>query len=319
MTDDRDRPPSSEEMIRRAREELDREPTGPPSSESDAAPLPRPADGLEEPKPRPRRPADAIEPRSERSRPDVRIPVSVAALIVLVIAGAVVWITRDSAERDRDTYVDSVESGIAEGIEQMGLDDETASCVLASLRASGAYDELDELSDDDLITLATISPTAPLSDYPPEFRPVADALVAGMVSCIDPADLGDLGTATGDPATLGADPDLDRLWRGCESDGAQDCDLLYLVSPVGSGYESFGATCGGRNGPDDGLCSELHGDGIRLADWRSACAAGDNGACDLLYQLSPVGSDDEAFGTSCGGRDDASPLTCWARLGPGSG
>ena len=40
--------------------------------------------------------------------------------------------------------------------------------------------------------------------------------------------------------------------------------------------------------------------------YRSDCADGDMLSCDLLYLSSPIGSDDEEFGATCGGRTDGS-------------
>lgn len=44
----------------------------------------------------------------------------------------------------------------------------------------------------------------------------------------------------------------------------------------------------------------------RLAELRSDCTAGDMEACDDLYLESPFDSDDEAYGDSCGGRNEPS-------------
>jgi len=41
-----------------------------------------------------------------------------------------------------------------------------------------------------------------------------------------------------------------------------------------------------------------------LADLREACADGDFAACDDLWLQSPIGSDDELFGSTCGGVSD---------------
>ncbi len=48
------------------------------------------------------------------------------------------------------------------------------------------------------------------------------------------------------PNDYGDDPALDALWDGCEGGDLAACDELYLTTPVGSVYEEFGATCGGR-------------------------------------------------------------------------
>ncbi|MGY1692025.1 hypothetical protein [Geodermatophilus sp. SYSU D01105] len=39
---------------------------------------------------------------------------------------------------------------------------------------------------------------------------------------------------------------LNGLAQECFDGDGQSCDTLYWVSPVGTEYESYGATCGGR-------------------------------------------------------------------------
>jgi hypothetical protein len=39
---------------------------------------------------------------------------------------------------------------------------------------------------------------------------------------------------------------LDEFARGCADGNGLDCDTLFEISPVGSDYELFGATCGDR-------------------------------------------------------------------------
>ncbi|QGG94980.1 DUF2510 domain-containing protein [Actinomarinicola tropica] len=48
------------------------------------------------------------------------------------------------------------------------------------------------------------------------------------------------------PDTYGDDPSLDVLWEECEAGDGAACDDLYMESPVGSEYEEFGRSCGGR-------------------------------------------------------------------------
>ena len=51
---------------------------------------------------------------------------------------------------------------------------------------------------------------------------------------------------------------LESLATSCADGYGQDCDYLYLVSPVGSSYEDYGATCGGRFGWEyAGRCGAL--------------------------------------------------------------
>ena len=57
------------------------------------------------------------------------------------------------------------------------------------------------------------------------------------------------------PWTLGDDAALDGLWVRCEQGEGAACDELFELSPVGSGYEDFGVTCGNR--PDVLDCREL--------------------------------------------------------------
>jgi TIR domain len=53
-----------------------------------------------------------------------------------------------------------------------------------------------------------------------------------------------------------------------------------------------------------------------FAELREQCGAGDMSACDELFQESPVDSDDEFFGATCGRRTDGSfPGDCEATLG----
>ena len=52
-------------------------------------------------------------------------------------------------------------------------------------------------------------------------------------------------------STYGDDSDLDRLWERCAEGSGQACDDLYMESPIGSGYEEFGDTCGNRRPPGE--------------------------------------------------------------------
>jgi hypothetical protein len=55
--------------------------------------------------------------------------------------------------------------------------------------------------------------------------------------------------------SYGDSPLLDQLWDACDAGTGSACDELFDASPVGSDYEEFGVTCGGR---DDVLdCEEL--------------------------------------------------------------
>ncbi|MGY6500536.1 MAG: DUF2510 domain-containing protein [Acidimicrobiales bacterium] len=69
-------------------------------------------------------------------------------------------------------------------------------------------------------------------------------------------DLTALGGIEGTGDTYGDDPALDALWDACEGGDFDACDDLYFSAPLGSGYETFGDTCGGRQPEGTGnLCS----------------------------------------------------------------
>ncbi|HEY3438028.1 MAG TPA: hypothetical protein VGK35_10110 [Actinotalea sp.] len=114
---------------------------------------------------------------------------------------------------------------------------------------------------------------------------------------------------------------LAALHAQCANGDWAACDDLYDRAPAGSDEETFGATCGNRDEAQGGQCAALHGTGAGIAPstdpstaldanaygddptldalW-DACAGGDLAACDNLYDSSPVGSEYETFGDTCG-------------------
>lgn len=54
------------------------------------------------------------------------------------------------------------------------------------------------------------------------------------------------GTPEGRGNSYGDDAALDELYDGCEGGDLAACDELYWDSPIGSEYEDFATTCGGR-------------------------------------------------------------------------
>jgi hypothetical protein len=131
----------------------------------------------------------------------------------------------------------------------------------------------------------------------------------------------------GEPFTYGDDERFDALWDECEGGDMAACDELYQTSPIGSDYELFGGTCGGEfeelaDAPQE--CANpgaggggdepfTYGDDAALDELWDACEAGDGQACDDLYFDSPLGSEYEEFGMTCGGRlegSDAEELFC---------
>jgi hypothetical protein len=71
----------------------------------------------------------------------------------------------------------------------------------------------------------------------------------------------DTTDTTGPPkdGEYGSDPALDALYDACEDGDFASCDQLYLDSSSGSGYQTFGDTCGGRNEPS-GYCVKVYAD-----------------------------------------------------------
>lgn len=51
----------------------------------------------------------------------------------------------------------------------------------------------------------------------------------------------------GAASTYGDDAELDALWDDCEAGDNSACDVLWWDSPVGSEYETFAESCGGRS------------------------------------------------------------------------
>ena len=120
-----------------------------------------------------------------------------------------------------------------------------------------------------------------------------------------------------EPFAYGDDEDLDFLYDECDEGAFDACDELYYASPEGSEYESFGSTCGDREDDLFGDCAvELEEDfddeeqDADLDALHDACADGDMEACDELYFESPVGSDEEEFGSTCGGREEETTGDC---------
>ena len=103
----------------------------------------------------------------------------------------------------------------------------------------------------------------PSGSPPPAQAPVDATSVAAQAYTAPVADdaLGDEVTALVNGCANGSVEDCANLIyvlaRDCEVGDRWSCDFLYYITPVGSDYEAYGATCGGRFEPVDGRCSEL--------------------------------------------------------------
>lgn len=123
---------------------------------------------------------------------------------------------------------------------------------------------------------------------------------------------GDASMATG----------LDLLHEGCVAGSSADCDMLYLSSPIDSDYEDESLVCGGRTmrrDPQQTTCMAEEDSFDELDDVRIQCQGGFYPACDLMYYVSPVGSEDETLGATCAGlMDPESTEGCVSTFGFGT-
>jgi hypothetical protein len=129
---------------------------------------------------------------------------------------------------------------------------------------------------------------------------------------VDPTGDGDT-TDDGDAGMVIDQATLDSFRADCAAGDLEACDALFFQSEVGSDDEDFGSTCGGTtDGSTAGMCSYVPPSDDEIAEYRAGCEDGDMEACDDLYYASDIGSDDEAFGATCGGTTDGTePGTCW--------
>ncbi len=117
-------------------------------------------------------------------------------------------------------------------------------------------------------------------------------------------------------AEYGTDVVLDLLWDWCDGDAMWACDDLYVRAVSGSDYEAFGASCGDRADTAE-WCTVLYGapeaftrgDVPELDALWEGCASGRGDwtlACDTLFEVAPLDSEYEAFGDTCGDRNEPS-------------
>jgi hypothetical protein len=151
---------------------------------------------------------------------------------------------------DTDTTDDTIGPGgsippalldlIAQGImEESGLSREQARCFAQEIFTLEGIDFTNAMSDPDAFGEDMMSDPGMVSSFFEIFE-----------RCdIDPSEFDGGGTDSsgfqpGD--SYGDNPVLDRLWDRCEDGDGEACDELYFTSEVGSEYEEFGDTCGGR-------------------------------------------------------------------------
>ncbi|MGY9081414.1 MAG: hypothetical protein ACKVK3_02275 [Acidimicrobiales bacterium] len=142
----------------------------------------------------------------------------------------------------------------------------------------------------------------------------------------------DQGASTDAPATtpeveipkgfgLGGSEQLQGLLTDCADGNNLACDILYVISPFNSTEEAVAVTCGGlantavtfcTAGIDAGEDERFFAlDSAGLGRVTKACqVGGDMTACDFLYYRSPIGSQLEEIGSTCGGRINVALPDC---------
>ncbi len=112
---------------------------------------------------------------------------------------------------------------------------------------------------------------------------------------------------------LGGAEQLGALLTDCEAGSDLACDILFQLSDFDSVEETAALTCGGRSEIERLFCTEgidaaanelsfdVTSDGLERVVGQCE-DDGDMTACDFLYYRSPVDSDLEEIGATCGGR-----------------
>ena len=148
-----------------------------------------------------------------------------------------------------------------------------------------------------------------------------------------------------DPTGLGDDPANNALAQSCFDGDLQSCDDLYWGTAVGSEYEAYGSTCGGRlvDGVFGDCVKTIGGIGTEVVQSSTLpeptveptglgsdptldplaadCYAGVVFACDKLFILGEEGTPYYDYGYTCAGRQPAeSSSFCHELVGfPGPG
>ncbi len=202
-----------------------------------------------------------------------------------------------------DDDLSPLEQALIDTLEAEGLDPAAGRCLLVELEAAG-------FSLTDLMALGLDANAEPDPAMIAAFLRCGDEFVeAGLMDLGDIFGGGAFTDSSDDVDTYGDDIELDQLWDACASGDQEACDELFWLSPIDSEYEMFGSTCGLTTEPTTGGCATTfaspdafaYGDDPRLDALYDSCANGDMIACDDLYWESPIDSEYETFGRSCGG------------------
>lgn len=339
MPDNGDDPLSSEDLIRQARERLERAekeapPTEDPTEDEAAPPVPMPDQSIEEREEVVGEEEDATSGDRDSGTPTPPVLPSESRPVpwyrrgwVRGLGGGVValgFFLFNSGVFDpplEEQLLEAFEEGAKEG----GLSESGWECIEDGLRADGYVDELAELDEADLEEIGDVSPGTPLSELPPEFEHFMEGFFFyafdPSVGCLSASEMSVLEGAAdfSDPESVAI---TELLTAGCQGGSLADCDMLYPITEVGSSAETVALTCGGRNQPLDSNLTTCIIDYQSDPDYQvlvDECGTGFHLACDALFTVSEVGSEDEALGASCGGqRDPEYVLPCFVAYGYGT-
>ena len=165
---------------------------------------------------------------SDRKGPPVKRTLFVIATIVALLAGA----CSSTDEQFRESLLDD------------GFSEEQADCVLDGLDAAGIdpADLTDQALGNDLPPEEALEVTAACF-FGSAFEDMAERIADGDDISFD---LDTSGSSSSGVDDYGDDPAMDALFDACQAGDGAACDELYWSSPLGSRYEDFGNTCGGR-------------------------------------------------------------------------
>ena len=223
---------------------------------------------------------------------------------------AVITMGAESLEAESGFYSEEYVECLLEGVVE--LTDITWGDLAEALEQDGNLDSLETATSEEqgeaigALALTCMADTDILQD-------LMDDAIEDVIDSADGSPL---------PAPYGAmeygdDAELDAIYDLCRDGSDQDCLLLWQSSTVGSEYETFAETCGGRDCDIFSLNGAIDfgspwgddppmefGDDEYLDELYIACENGDGDACGSLFWEAPFDSEYEQFGLSCGGRWD---------------
>ena len=214
-------------------------------------------------------PAAAPAPPTASPRSMVTRLVGVAAAVTLAVFGATVAATgaaADGAESvpptssQRDSASDTIPDSTDDGVSSTDTapEDSTPAAEGEPVPPDGLGDDpdLDALAGEcfagDLLACDHLFLESPVDSAYEDYGDTCGGRQEAGTGEWCELGVGDIGSGTpgtGEPVVpddLGDDPALDQLADDCYRGDMQACDDLYWDSAIGSAYEDYGNTCGGR-------------------------------------------------------------------------